>query len=243
MKEWSLVSSTPVGCATDLQLDAWRASELSPALERQLAEHVAGCARCGARKAELERLDAELAEQLPAMPRQRAQRPAKSLGRVWSALGVGLAAAAALLLWLRAPITDGERSKGAPHLGFYVKRGEAVSVGTNGQAVRAGDRLRFVVSSSRPVQLAILGRDGAGKSFVYYPDARRSTSVPAGRDTALHSSVELDGTAGTEQIFGVFCEEPFELAPLLTELERRGRLPERAGCSVDELRLSKEATP
>ena len=38
-------------------------------------------------------------------------------------------------------------------------------------------------------------------------------------------------------------EQPFELAPLLELLAKRGTLPQLTGCSVDELRLPKEALP
>jgi hypothetical protein len=256
----NLRAPTPQGCLSDLTLDEWHAGELAAPQVRAAAEHLDACPRCRERKqAMLANAQNFLAGFPPESLRrsgnaQSADRPTASPPRSrrsrWWAWGIaagGLGAAAAVLLLARPaprPREAGDESatrfKGGEHIGFFVKRQSQVFAGIDGQKVRAGDRLRFVVTTTRPRQLAILSRDGAGTASVYYP--ARPTSQPLGvvRDLALETAVELDATPGQEMLFGVFCAAAFQVEPLRGALAQTGDLPALSGCTVDKLRLVKE---
>jgi hypothetical protein len=59
----------------------------------------------------------------------------------------------------------------------------------------------------------------------------------------LNSSVLLDGTLGSERIWALFCDSPFDLEPLRAQLERERTLTPPAGCSVDQHTIVKQAAP
>jgi len=239
-------STTPAGCISDLQLDKWQAGELSEQAEKELTLHLASCARCTQKRQQLAANAARFLQQFPEPPRAKlpATRSANQRAYWLAAATTGLAVAAALVLWLRTPVSEsGTRSKGTAHLSFFVERSGEVTRGLPGQSVFAGDRLRFVVTTSKPQQLAILGRDGTGGVFVYYPDTASSVLVRAGRELALANSIELDDAPGTEAIWGVFCDEAFDVAPLKAALLANGALPQLPGCTVDSLRLPKGSRP
>jgi hypothetical protein len=234
-------SPTPAGCVSDLKLDQWQAGELSAEAEATLGAHVAGCARCSQRRQQLSAEAERFLQQFPVAP--RGSRDSRRGQRLALAATL-LAAAAACLLWLEAPGSEsGTRSKGPPHLTFFVKRAGEVTVGVAGQRVFAGDQLRFAVTSEKPQQLAILGRDSTGAAFVYHSTSGRSVAVDAGRDVALGTSIELDAAPGTEQIWGVFCDQPFEVAPLRATLAALGTVQSPSGCTIDRLTLEKGAPP
>ncbi len=125
----------------------------------------------------------------------------------------------------------GTRFKGDARIGFFVSRGGRVSPGQDGETVQPGDKLRFVVATSRPRYLAILSRDGSSAATEYYPGDGVARQVSASRNLALESSVELDNRLGNESFWGVFS--PFSTAPLLRTLEQQGALPVLPGCTVD----------
>jgi hypothetical protein len=171
---------------------------------------------------------------------------------------LGLAAAAAALLVSRAafivPETtepavspalerpDVTREKGAPDVGYYVKRGEQVVRGEPGQALRPGDRLRFTYTSAGPQQFALFNRDGRG-ARVFYPAGPRSVALAAGKGVALDFGVELDDYVGSEQVLALFCEQPFELEPVRQALARGQATSAPAGCTLRTLELKKEPAP
>lgn len=235
------------GCLSDLVFDEWHAGELPTERVREAESHLAGCAACSIRRAQLTHERAEFLERRPKLPAQRG----RSFRGAW--LGGGLAAAAAVALLvsgLRGPSGVGEvsdsgtRVKGSPRLSFFVKRGGAVLEGAPGQQVQPGDRLRFVLTSERPSHVAILSLDGAGAASVYYP-SRMNESRPfeALRGHALDEAVELDAVLGPERIYAVFCERAFQLEPLRLRLEAEHELVTPSGCSVDLLELVKVPTP
>jgi hypothetical protein len=164
--------------------------------------------------------------------------------RFWGAFGGAIiAAAAALFLWVGSPGSGdplGTRSKGGERLGMYVKRGEQVFTWASGQTVRGGDRLRFVVNTTKATHLAILSLDGAKVASIYYPSTPEPRSIATVRDLSLDESVELDATVGEEHLFGVFCEESFDVEALRRGLAATGKLTPPPGCGVDELVFHKE---
>jgi len=240
----------PAGCLSDLVLDKLATGELEASADHASAEqHLASCDRCAARHAELKHEHEAFLAQAPSFaahaqlvsPR-KPQRAAR-----WSAAAGALAMAAIALLWLR---TTGDRdridapdtrSKGAPHLGLFIKRGYQVQRAASGAQVQSGDLLRFAYSSDRPRYLAILDLDG-GSASIYFPPqgGTQAVAIAAGNDVALDFGVEQNGSAADERIYGVFCAEPFALPPLIEALNQDGRLPELSGCVVDVLVLQKQ---
>lgn len=252
----------PEGCISDLAFDQWRTGELDASSIETYEAHLATCERCQQRhdaiEAEAEAFRNEYPRlELPAKApvSQVVQLRAKrSRWLAWASGGAALAAAATFALVLRPPANDdGDgvgseqpglvRTKGSSHIRFFVKHGDQVRRGDDGQVVHPGDQIRFTLTSSKPQHVAIVSLDAAGVVSTYYPKSERSAAVGAGREQALDSSVLLDQTLGKERIWGIFCEAPFELEPLRVAIQRQGKLPPLAECSIDELSIVKEAAP
>ena len=230
-------------CASDLQLDKLLAGELTDPEANKLRSHLASCEPCGQRQLELERQASAFLQRFPEPPRV-ARKPKPPQRRWLAAGGAALAMAAGLALWLALPAREAlVRSKGSARLGFYVKRGAAVTRGLDGQSVRPGDQLRFVITTAEPRHVAILGQDSSGQAYVYHPKLGRSAPVGAVRELALPSSVELDDLLGSETIWAVFCDAPFDPDRLKAELGRHQPLTAPEGCTLDTLHLLTEPRP
>jgi hypothetical protein len=121
-------------------------------------------------------------------------------------------------------------------LGFYVKRGDVIREGGEGELVAPGDALEFTASSDAPGYLAIISVDGARKVSVYYPAGALAAAIGAGRAQVLPLSVRLDGVLGVERVAGVFCDHPAAVESLAAAVAR-GETP--TGCVVDTLTFEK----
>ena len=208
------------GCLSDLRLDELRAGELVGAAAAAAADHVAGCAECRAREhtlaAERDRFRAEL----PSIVRRRGRWPTVIAG------AVAAAAAAVVVIAVLPRDTELNRTKGGAHLGFVVQRGGAMRVGATGEVVHPGDTLNYLVTTTKPAYVTVLGRDARGRVTVYVPAAR----VDAGRDVELPIATRLDGTIGHEEIVAVFCADE-------TAVSSADAPP--AGCTIDRLAIEK----
>jgi hypothetical protein len=212
-------------CISGLKLDRHLLGELPEEEEEEVRAHLAGCARCS-----------EMIENMrpgPLPPLRVVQLPVRPR-RTWLrravAAGAGLAAAASLLLVLRP--APGERSKGPGFsLSMYVQHGADVRRAAPGEAVAAGDAVRFAVNAPVATYLAVLSVDARGRASVYFPLGPRAELVAAGADTALPLATRLDDSAGEERIVGLFCPSAVELEPVRATLERGGDfVPD--GCQV-----------
>jgi hypothetical protein len=238
----------PETCLSDLVFDELHAGELDESSARLAEQHLASCARCAEQQQALLAAEGDFLTRYPEAPssaRHPVPRPSR---RAYVLLTTSVALAAGLALFLparRAPevaqVALETRAKGASRLGFHVKRGEHVFRGANGERVHGGDQLRFVVTNAAQRQVAVLSRDGSGAATVYYPAQSHSRALGAAPETDLDAAVQLDFTVGEETLFGVFCDSEFELEPLRAALEHSGRVPTMKGCTVDELRIIKEA--
>jgi hypothetical protein len=228
-------------CASDLAFDQLLGGELSAERARAIESHLETCAVCRARFEELERFRDQA--RLPEFGRLR-EPPASSRPRsAWfAAAGAVLAAAAALVLWLRAPIDpEGEetRVKGSGKLSFYVKRGESVTRGGPGEVLHPGDAVEFAYTAPRSGFLVVLSVDGSGRASAYFPTGERAVPVSAG-EQVMPGSTLLDDVLGPETFYGVFCDAAIEIEPLRARLEREPRvLPSAPGCQVDSLAVEK----
>jgi hypothetical protein len=106
--------------------------------------------------------------------------------------------------------------------GGHAPGGGGVRVGVPhlGETLHPGDRLQFRYNGVQPGYLAVLSIDAEGTVDVYYPPGKNAERVEAGRDVALRSAVELDGTVGREVIIGVRCADPLPVAEITGAVRR-----------------------
>lgn len=226
------------GCPSPLALTAYAAGELTRDAHAQLEAHFAACARCRDALRDLDEPAYLGSPQAKALRAELARRTgARPPWRAW--LGVGLAAAAALFVFVRLPARepDGERTKGADEsISVHVLHAGKVRRAGDGDEVMAGDALRFTTTSVRACAFALYGYDARGRLDGY---ARIDRLAP-GRDVALPSSVLLDDTPGEERFSALFCDAPPDAAALAEALRAAsGRLAAFPGCRVRSLALHK----
>ncbi|HEX7480167.1 MAG TPA: zf-HC2 domain-containing protein [Polyangiales bacterium] len=243
----------PTDCVSNLLFDEWLAGELEPSAQVAVEAHARGCERCTTRSAELIAQRQAFLQQAPdfaaharLVPQHRAMRSAAaSRAASWIAGGV-IALAACALLMLRPHAHPqlssdaGTRSKGGARLGFFVKRGENVRRGAPGDTVHPGDRLRFTYASPSPVYFALLNSDAKASSVFFPGGAAQAARLPAGTETPLDFSVELDGVLGVEQIYAVFCPAPFEVASARAAITAHTPAALPPDCHVETVTLHKE---
>lgn len=207
-------------CLSDLRLDELLAGELTPEVAAAATCHLGGCARCRERERELVADRAQFRAATPRLGRRR-----------WiGAATIGaLASAAGLVLVLHRPV-EGTRTKGGPQLGVVIVHGDAMRRAGPGERVHPGDTLSYVVATSAPAYVAVVGRDALGRVATYVPPER----VPAGRDIQLSLATVLDDTLGIEELYGVFCAAPPAEAALRRAADRAP-----AGCILDRIELEK----
>jgi hypothetical protein len=240
------LETRPQDCLSDFFLDQMLAEECTASAAEVARAHLADCEGCRGRFEALSKARDAFAAAPPLFVASVAveRRSREKKRTFWMAGGGALALAAGLLLFVRTKPTDdgGEstRFKGASHIGFYVKRGEAVALGAVGERVHPGDSLRFVYSSSEPRYLTVLSLDGSRHASVYYPEASAAERIDPAVDQPLRSSTVLDGTLGAENIYGLFCREAIAVEPVRAALESTGKLPTLDGCEVDTLVIQKQ---
>jgi hypothetical protein len=229
-------------CLSDLRMDAILAADDAATLG-EVQPHLEACDRCRDRLAVLRAdRDCFLASHPAHQPKRTGQ---VGPGRWWPRVVPGvaaLAAAAALLLWLRRPTdtVSGDRAKGGSTFGFYVKHGESVVRGGDDQRVQPGDQLRFVVRSTRR-NIGVLSVDGQRRASIYFPAEPRTAEVDAVQELSLPQSTRLDDALGRETLYGLFCDAPTDLAPVRDRLEAEPSLvPTVAGCEVLTMTIKKD---
>ena len=200
--------------------------------EREAHPHLDSCERCAARVRELEQArDRFAARAVPLRPKKRA----------WPSIaGAALAASIAMMfLWPDGDRT-GFRTKGGPQLTFYVKHGEQVRRGSDGESVAPKDAIRFAYSAEKPYHLAVFSIDANERVSLYYPSEDGTRPEPPGADIALPLSTILDDSVGKETIWALFCEQPIDLAAIERALESSRAAPELAGCHARTVEWKKE---
>ena len=237
----------PGGCPSDFAFDKQLAGELDATEKSVLEKHTVECERCTRRLVELSGEKETFVRQAPALVLPR--RPRSPARWLWGPGAAVVAAAAAILLTMRAP-ADTTRTKGRPAtLDFYVSHAGTVRAGAPGERLEPGDALRFAVTTREPRYVAIFSVDGARHASVYYPGGARAAPVSPGERTPLPASTVLDDTLGDETLYAVFCARSFEIGPLLESLSgavsRRAearaldnwRIPD--DCDLDATRVHK----
>ncbi|HJZ87507.1 MAG TPA: zf-HC2 domain-containing protein [Polyangia bacterium] len=237
--------SRPPSCPSDLRLDHFLLGELEEQETASLRAHLDSCSHCTARLAamdsEREQFGRQFGAWVPSKPRGRRFR-----WRLWPVLSLAAAAAAILLVVELRPERGGLptiRGKGQSRLEFYVRHQGVVRRGSTGEAVLAGDALRFAYSSGAPGYLAVISLDGRGRATVYYPPQSTMIPIAAGDDILLPASTILDDAPGPEQIWGVFCRVPLDLEPIRARVEKTRRAPTLPdGCQIDATSIEKRTS-
>jgi len=164
-------------------------------------------------------------------------------------IGAVIAAAAAVLLWVKWPgqatllLDDADEAQDAgetgepPYLGLkggaavrvYVRRGAQVIPLDGGGTVHPGDALRFAVDPRQGRYALVVSIDGAQQISVYFPfggeasesiGPTREEDVEADGNIALPGSVELDATLGDERVWILLSDAPLAVAAVRPALER-----------------------
>ncbi|HTU63801.1 MAG TPA: zf-HC2 domain-containing protein [Polyangiales bacterium] len=242
------LDAIPPDCLSELVLDEWSAGELSAEQEQRCEAHLAGCAACRARKLALEQANHTFYSEAPSFQalKRKAPAPKAKLANIrWLSAPLLAACAALAFMAVRQPDQPAPdtRSKGAARIGYFVKRGEAVTRGDATTVVHPRDAVRFVYSADRASYLAIFSADASGVG-VYFPNGRTAQPISAGQDVALDFSVELDNTLGRERVTALFCPEAFEIEPVQSALSRGSPLPASvASCERAGFELNKQRSP
>jgi hypothetical protein len=254
-------------CPSGYQLDRLLAGELTH--PSPLRRHLAGCAPCAGRLAEME----ELRERFHDRRRSAGGRallrvieggpvaPAPVPGRARGArsrwqLAVGALAAAGLLALVVARGGSNEpglaaapaartRIKGdGVQVHLYVTHRGRARAGGPGEIVHPGDILSFASSSEQAGYLAILSRDGDGVGSVYVADRGRALAIAPGSGVPLPRGVKLDGVLGRETLFVLACDRPVAVEPLRRALgDSAAPLGAPAGCRIEAMHIEKRSAP
>jgi hypothetical protein len=214
--------------------------------ERAAAEaHLIGCAACRAEREAAAALRRRFDDEVLPRTIARVTRPRRRWWRLAPLVLAPALAVAALLLYLRPspPTPPPELAyKGGPALTVYARRGEQVFVVHDGETLRPGDELRFVVTAAGQGYVLVVSLDGAGQASVYHPFAgSRSVAVGAGR-VELPGSVKLDRALGRERLYALFSTQPLDAADVLARLARDGTVGDVAATTV-QLAFDKQPQP
>jgi hypothetical protein len=158
------------GHPSEPALERFSVDDLAPAAEAEIAAHVAECAACRGLLDELERARAARLAAAPPdrfVARVAARRARTRTRRLISTGMVAFAAAAALLLMLR-PRPD-VRLKGVGVV-IQCRRDAEVHVLGSDEKIRAGDRLRVVVTRAEAGAVAAWFVDDHGRVDALLPE-------------------------------------------------------------------------
>jgi hypothetical protein len=192
---------------------------LPPAEAEIVDRHLSSCELCRTDLANLAGDQRRFEREVFPQTREKIAR------RRWSwwplALPTLAAAAAAWLLIAPARLPPEVLPKGDATLAIFVAReGGALSV-SDGQRLRPGDRIRFVLRPAGQRHAIVASLDGAGRTTVYHPfDGRQSAALPAGARIEIPGSIVLDRSPGPERVFAVLAPNPFPAALVVEALKK-----------------------
>ena len=110
-----------------------------------------------------------------------------------------------------------------------------------GQVLRPGDKIRFVVNPGAAKFVLIGSRDGSGTFTVYHPfGGDKSTAIERGLHE-LPGAVELDQVAGSEKLVAVFSNEPVDARSVQQAVDTNPAAPELKDAKVISLEFMKAA--
>ncbi|MGC3997559.1 MAG: DUF4384 domain-containing protein [Anaeromyxobacter sp.] len=193
-------------CPSELALEA-HLLQADPAVEA----HLAGCARCAARLAGMERDgDTFRREVFPATVDAVTGADRRPQRRWWllAPLAAAAAAAALVLVVPRQPPDDYVGLKGGDlTLGVWLDGAKGARAVVDGEGVPAAAGLRFRVRAAGPCRLWLLSIDAAGQVSRLYPASGEGGGEVDGVQE-LPGGVVLDGKAGPERLFAICTPGP-----------------------------------
>ncbi len=221
-------------CVSDLRFDMLVSGELDGETQRGVRAHLEHCGLCADR---LRSIEADHAQFHPEPRLRRARR----WSRIAAPIGVALAAAAALVMFVTPKHEpSGTRTKGAARLGLFIERDGQLQPGTTGDVVQPGDVLQFTVTTTRPTFVALVGVDGSRHADVYFSETGVAGTIGVGEDIPLPVSIRLDEVPGVETFHALFCDHAVSLAPIVAALPASpAALAAPRGCEVETIALEK----
>jgi len=203
-------SPLPAACLSDLTIDRLLAGELDGRPARDAATaHLATCARCRARHA-------EIAAEAPRTPSAAlvaaAQRsPARQRRRrgPLAAFVSALAVAALVVIAVRPTMRSPIRLKGGDFgLEVLVRRADGRAEPTHPDLpLHAGDVVGFRVRTPSDGHLAIVSIDDSGRISEYLPGPTANPPVVKAGESLIDVAITLDATVGRETLFAVLCPD------------------------------------
>ena len=238
------MTAQSIPCPSEFLLERLRHGEV----ERTPAQagHLASCESCRARLGELEAPPPPLD-----LRNVREAAQARPLGWLFQwrwlpALGV---AALAVVFVIKRPDT---RIKGSsPFTLSLIARTPDGSVQRvdPGARLRAGDQLRFEVTTTWPrAEVALISLDGRGVVSPLVPAAGNTAAISGGQRVLLEGAVELEDNVGPERVVLVACDRPLAVAAVVdaarAALARAGGDPRRVtelgtGCHEESIWMEK----
>jgi len=154
----------------------------------------------------------------------RREKEAGPFAALWKKLrwqlsgGLVVATAAAALAVFVLPNVGGEapgssenRVKGGARIGIFVREDGGARVGKDGEALKAGDQIQFMVKDAPAAKArVIIGIDGSGAITVYDKSSFASSTAKGhddGEPAVIGSSIVLDDAVGAERFFVLYGDE------------------------------------
>lgn len=107
----------------------------------------------------------------------------------------------------------------------------------SGDAVAAGDRIRFEINAGHAGYVAVIGIDGSGAPTIYYPNEGTAPAPFDPGSRLLPGAIELDATPGDERFYAIYSAKRFAFDAIVPALASNGAMP--VGVSKAEVVLNK----
>lgn len=201
---------------TRLELEQLALGELSEDRARELE---ASAAEDSGLRARIDHVRAELDDAARDLPPLRLPSPVPRVARLLPAVAVGLALAAAAVVWLR-PAEPHTLVRGAP-FDLEVERlrnGRTESV-AGVVEVREGDRIQYEITSAKAGTIGVFDVQDDGQLFVWLPPRQIAAWEP------VVGAAELDDYSGSERIYFVFDPDGFTVEDVEYAVERAWDTP------------------
>lgn len=220
---------------SNFELRRFLAGELSPERRAQIESDPSLADRLAKLAAEQRAEDAAFALEVP-MPRFLADHEARTakapslLSRLLSlrfTVGASalVATAAAVFFVVRTPDDPAyDGIKGDERVGFVVRESDGLRTGHEGEELRAGDQIQFLVrDDAKLASMVLVGVDGRGAVTVYSAESvrERAKGVMQAKPRLLTESIVLDDAVGAERFFVVYADT--DVDRLRREVEEAAR--------------------